>query len=234
MTCRSRRSCPTVRSRRRTRSNSSRPAPTKHHRHDQHDQHHPPGISPREVPGGPLSLHSMQRTCTMAADTEVHPVVEMRGITIEFPGVKALANVDFVLRAGEVHALMGENGAGKSTLIKALTGVYPVDAGRITLDGAGVEFSGPAQAQAAGISTVYQEVDLCPNLTVAENLLLGREPRKWGRIDGRAVRRRAREVLARLHLDIDPSSPLGSHPIAVQQLVSIARAVQVDAKVLVL
>jgi monosaccharide-transporting ATPase len=161
-------------------------------------------------------------------------LVEMTGITVAFGSVRALDGVDLRLRAGEVHALMGENGAGKSTLIKALTGVYPVDAGRITLDGAGVEFSGPAQAQAAGISTVYQEVDLCPNLTVAENLLLGREPRKWGRIDGRAVRKRAREVLGRLHLDIDPSSPLGSHPIAVQQLVSIARAVQVDATVLVL
>ncbi len=162
------------------------------------------------------------------------PVLEMSGITVQFGPVRALDGVDLRLRAGEVHALMGENGAGKSTLIKALTGVYPVDAGRIRLAGREVEFTGPAQAQAAGISTVYQEVNLCTNLTVAENLLLGREPRRWGRIDGRGVRRRAAEVLARLHLDIDPSSPLGAHPIAVQQLVSIARAVQVDARVLVL
>ncbi|MCO1653542.1 sugar ABC transporter ATP-binding protein [Pseudonocardia sp. S2-4] len=158
----------------------------------------------------------------------------MTGISVAFGPVRALDGVDFRLHAGEVHALMGENGAGKSTLIKALTGVYPVDAGRVVLDGAEVAFAGPAQAQAAGISTVYQEVNLCPNLSVAENLLLGREPRRWGRIDGRGVRRRAREVLARLHLDVDPASPLDSHSIAVQQLVSIGRAVQVDCKVLIL
>ncbi|WP_250557979.1 sugar ABC transporter ATP-binding protein [Pseudonocardia lacus] len=162
------------------------------------------------------------------------PLLEMTGISVAFGPVRALDGVDFRLRAGEVHALMGENGAGKSTLIKALTGVHPLDAGRVVLDGAEVAFSGPAQAQAAGISTVYQEVNLCPNLSVAENLLLGREPRRWGRIDGRGVRKRAREVLARLHLDVDPASPLGSHSIAVQQLVSIGRAVQVDCKVLIL
>jgi len=173
-------------------------------------------------------------TAVPQPDPDTAPLLEMTGISVVFGPVRALDGVDLRLRAGEVHALMGENGAGKSTLIKALTGVYPVDAGRIALDGAEVSFAGPAQAQAGGISTVYQEVNLCPNLSVAENLLLGREPRRWGRIDGRGVRRRAREVLGRLHLDIDPGSPLGSHSIAVQQLVSIARAVQVDARVLVL
>ncbi|MFC6089938.1 sugar ABC transporter ATP-binding protein [Saccharothrix lopnurensis] len=158
----------------------------------------------------------------------------MRGISVEFPGVRALEEVDFRLFPGEVHALMGENGAGKSTLIKALTGVHRLAAGEVRYAGEAVSFGGPAQAQAAGISTVYQEVNLCSNLTVAENILLGREPRKFGRIDGRAMRGRSAELLARIGLDVDPGSVLGSHPIAVQQLVAIARAVAVDARVLVL
>ncbi|MER5268886.1 sugar ABC transporter ATP-binding protein [Actinosynnema sp. NPDC002837] len=158
----------------------------------------------------------------------------MRGISVEFPGVKALQEVDFRLFPGEVHALMGENGAGKSTLIKALTGVHALAAGEVRYAGEPVSFHAPAQAQAAGISTVYQEVNLCGNLTVAENILLGREPRKFGRIDGKAMRARAAELLARIGLHIDPGSALESHPIAVQQLVAIARAVAVDARVLVL
>jgi simple sugar transport system ATP-binding protein len=162
------------------------------------------------------------------------PVVQMTGIEIGFPGVKALDGVDFRLLPGEVHALMGENGAGKSTLIKALTGVYGLDTGTITVRGREEVFSGPGAAQAAGIATVYQEVNLCPNLTVAENILLGREPRRFGRIDTRAVRRRAVELLARLNLDLDPDSVLGDHPLAVQQLVAIARAVDTDAAVLIL
>ena len=116
------------------------------------------------------------------------PVVEMRGICLAFPGVKALQDVDFRLFPGEVHALMGENGAGKSTLIKTLTGVHRPDAGQIVLAGAEVAFSSPGEAQHAGISTVYQEVNLCANLTVAENILLGREPRSFGGIDFRAMR----------------------------------------------
>ncbi len=162
------------------------------------------------------------------------PVVEMSQITVEFPGVKALQGVGLRLFPGEVHALMGENGAGKSTLIKALTGVYSYDSGTVTVDGVERRFTSPADAQAAGISTVYQEVNLCANLSVTENIVLGREPRRLGRIDRRASRARARAVLARLHLDIDPESTLGSHPIAVQQLVAIARAVDTDARVLVL
>jgi simple sugar transport system ATP-binding protein len=162
------------------------------------------------------------------------PVVQMQGIEVGFPGVKALDRVDFRLLPGEVHALMGENGAGKSTLIKALTGVYAVDAGTITVRGRQEVFAGPGAAQAAGIATVYQEVNLCPNLTVAENILLGREPRRFGRIDRRAMRRRAVEVLGRLNLSLDPDSTLADHPLAVQQLVAIARAVDVDAAVLIL
>jgi len=162
------------------------------------------------------------------------PLVEMTGISIEFPGVKALEAVDFRLFPGEVHAIMGENGAGKSTLIKALTGVYAIDAGQIRVAGNPVKFTGPAQAQAAGISTVYQEVNLCSNLSVAENIMLGREPRRRQGIDWRAMRRAAAEALARVKLDIDPTSTLATHSIAVQQLVAIARAVQVDARVLIL
>jgi monosaccharide-transporting ATPase len=166
--------------------------------------------------------------------TEVQPVVEMRNISITFPGVKALDGVDFRLVPGEVHALMGENGAGKSTLIKALTGVYGIDAGTILVRGEEQVFAGPGAAQQAGIATVYQEVNLCPNLTVAENILLGREPRRLGRIDRGAVRKRAAALLARLNLSVDPDSVLGGHPLAVQQLVAIARAVDLDAAVLIL
>lgn len=166
--------------------------------------------------------------------TPARPVVEMSSISITFGSVRALDGVGLRLFPGEVHALMGENGAGKSTLIKALTGVYAVDAGTVLVDGAPVEFTTPAAAQAAGISTVYQEVNLVPNLTVAENMLLGREPRRFGVVQTRAMNRRAAETLARLGLDIDPRSVLGEHPIAVQQLVAIARAVDVDAKVLIL
>jgi simple sugar transport system ATP-binding protein len=162
------------------------------------------------------------------------PVVEMRGISLAFPGVKALQDVDFRLFPGEVHALMGENGAGKSTLIKTLTGVHTPDSGTVQLAGDAVAFSSPGQAQEAGISTVYQEVNLCANLTVAENILLGREPRRFGGIDFPAMRKRAAEVLSRIGVHIDPASVLSTHPIAVQQLVAIARAIAVDCRVLVL
>ncbi|GHG47112.1 ABC transporter ATP-binding protein [Flavimobilis marinus] len=162
------------------------------------------------------------------------PVVQMTGITIQFPGVKALDDVDFRLFPGEVHALMGENGAGKSTLIKALTGVYAIDAGEIRVADRTHRFSGPDEAQAAGISTVYQEVNLCANLSVAENVMLGHEPRTGPFISWRKMRAQAAEYLARLHLDIDPASLLSAHSIAVQQLCAIARSTVVEAKVLIL
>ncbi|MFI6845302.1 sugar ABC transporter ATP-binding protein [Kitasatospora sp. NBC_00085] len=162
------------------------------------------------------------------------PVLEVRGIRKEFPGVVALDGVDFRLFPGEVHALMGENGAGKSTLIKVLTGVHPADGGEVVLAGRRVRIAGPLQAQQAGISTVYQEVNLCPNLSVAENIFIGREPRRLGLIDWAETRRRAAELVRTLELDIDVSAPLGSHSIAVQQLVAIVRAVDVSAKVLIL
>jgi galactofuranose transport system ATP-binding protein len=171
---------------------------------------------------------------TERRDTTDQPVVEMRDINISFPGVKALQDVSFRLFPGEVHALLGENGAGKSTLIKALTGVYAIDSGTISVRGEDVLFTGPAQAQQAGIATVYQEVNLVTNLTVAENLMLGREPRRLGMIDWRRMRKHATTVLRGLNLDIDPGSLLSAHSIAVQQLVAIGRAIDVNADVLVL
>ncbi|MFI5840760.1 sugar ABC transporter ATP-binding protein [Catenuloplanes sp. NPDC051500] len=163
------------------------------------------------------------------------PILQMKGITKEFPGVTALADVDFRLFPGEVHALMGENGAGKSTLIKVLTGVYQAEAGEAELAGSPVHFSSPLKAQQAGVSTVYQEVNLCPNLSVAENIFIGREPRLFGLINNYpAMRRRARELLARVDLDIDVTAPLASYSLAIQQLIAIVRAVDISAKVVIL
>ena len=159
-------------------------------------------------------------------------VLSMRGIGKSFPGVRALNNVDFTLRAGEIHALMGENGAGKSTLIKVLTGVYAKDAGTITVDGTEVSIRSPQDAQKAGISTVYQEITLCPNLTVAENMFIGRES---GLLVGWKKRyKRAGEILDNLGIPARPRQQLGSCSLAVQQMVAIARAVDMDCKVLIL
>ena len=165
-------------------------------------------------------------------------VLEARGLTRRFTGVLALSGVDFRLLAGEVHALMGQNGAGKSTLIKVLTGVYSADAGELRLNGTAIFPESAADAQRLGISTVYQEVNLCPNLSVAENVFAGRYPRLgasglW-RIDWARMERETRVLLARLNLDIDVSRLLSSYPVAVQQMVAIARALSVDAKVLIL
>ena len=165
-------------------------------------------------------------------------VLEARGLTRRFTGVLALSSVDFRLLAGEVHALMGQNGAGKSTLIKVLTGVHEADAGELRLNGAVIHPESAADAQRLGISTVYQEVNLCPNLSVAENIFAGRYPRRsasglW-RIDWAKIEADARALLARLNLDIDVSRLLSSYPVAVQQMVAIARALSVEAKVLIL
>ncbi|HEX2145016.1 MAG TPA: sugar ABC transporter ATP-binding protein, partial [Glycomyces sp.] len=161
-------------------------------------------------------------------------LVSMTGIVKDFTGVRALDGVDFTLRPGEIHAVMGENGAGKSTLIKVLTGVHAPDAGEILLDGKPVRFHSPGAAQAAGVSTVYQEVNLTDNLSVAENLLAGREPRLGPFINFRAMRRQAKALLDDLGIDLNVAAPLSSYSIAMQQLVAIARAVNVDAKVLIL
>ena len=130
-------------------------------------------------------------------------ILEMKGIEIQFPGVKALDKVDFSLRAGEIHALLGENGAGKSTLIKCLTGVHHKDAGQIILDGKEITPVSPLHAIDMGISTVFQEINLCPNLTVAENIFVGRQEFKH-----KVINRRAAELMKRFHLDIDVTRPL--------------------------
>jgi len=165
---------------------------------------------------------------------EARPLLGLTGATVRFGLDAALDGVDFRMFGGEVHSLMGENGAGKSTLIKAITGALPLDEGTLVLDGEERHFRSPHDAHAAGIGVVYQEIDLLPNLSVAENIVLGREPRRWGVIDQRRLRERAASVLEELALDIDPRSALGLHSVAVQQLVAIARAISTDVRVLVL
>jgi len=157
-----------------------------------------------------------------------------KGICKVFPGVKALSNVDFELKAGEIHCLMGENGAGKSTLIKVLTGVETPDAGTIFLAGRQIAPSSPHHAQELGISTVYQEVNLCPNLSVAENIFIGREPLRFGSIDWKEINRRSELLLEKMNLSIDVTQPLERYSVAIQQMVAIARALDISAKVLIL
>lgn len=161
-------------------------------------------------------------------------VLEMRGICKYFPGVKALQHVDFTLREGEIHALMGENGAGKSTLIKVLTGVYEKDGGEIYIKGhqKAVTIKSPQDAQNVGISTVYQEITLCPNLTVAENMYIGRTKGCFS--NWKQMNEGAAELLRALGIPASPTQQLGSCSIAVQQMVAIARAVDMDCKVLIL
>ena len=161
-------------------------------------------------------------------------LLTMRGIYKEFPGVKALQNVDFTLRKGEIHALMGENGAGKSTLVKCLTGVYEKDSGEIRIEGKDkpVSIRSPQDAQHLGISTVYQEITLCPNLTVAENIFIGRGNYKF--INWHAQEKRADEILQKLNIPAKAAQQLGTCSLAVQQMVAIARAVDMDCKVLIL
>lgn len=161
-------------------------------------------------------------------------VLSMKDISKTFPGVKALSHVDFMLREGEVHALMGENGAGKSTLIKVLTGVYEFDSGEVTMSGKSIANHSPQDAQENGISTVYQEVNLCPNLTVAENLFIGREPRRFGMIDWKTMNKKAAELLKSLNIEVEPTGMLEECSIAIQQMIAIARAVDMECKVLIL
>ena len=167
---------------------------------------------------------------------EQNVVLEMRDISKNFTGVRALSHVDFTLRKGEIHALMGENGAGKSTLIKVLTGVHEFESGTIHMAGnsnAIINHS-PQEAQANGISTVYQEVNLCPNLTVAENLFIGREPRKMGMIDWKQMNERSGKLLESLDIHVPPTQMLEECSIAIQQMIAIARAVDMKCHVLIL
>ena len=166
--------------------------------------------------------------------SEAVPVLELKGISKHFPGVQALAGVDFRMFPGEVHSVMGQNGAGKSTLIKVVTGVHPPDSGHILLEGNEIRPSSPLDAQNLGISTVYQEVNLCPNLSVAENICLGRDESEAWRIRWGQMHRKAEALLAELHVRVDVTAPLSSYSIAVQQMCAIARSLSAQAKILIL
>ncbi|MFJ9397174.1 sugar ABC transporter ATP-binding protein [Streptomyces californicus] len=163
------------------------------------------------------------------------PVLEARSVSKRFPGVVALDDVSFALRAGEVHALVGENGAGKSTLIKVLTGVYRSDEGEVRVSGEPVRFSRPFEAQQAGISTIYQEVNLVPLMSVARNIFLGREPKnRLGLIDFSRMNRETTELLDGFGVRVDPKRPLHTLGIGTQQMVALARAVSVQARVVIM
>ncbi|MFJ5723894.1 sugar ABC transporter ATP-binding protein [Streptomyces sp. NPDC093149] len=173
------------------------------------------------------------------ADVTVHPdagtVLEARSVSKRFPGVVALDGVSFALRAGETHALVGENGAGKSTLIKVLTGVHRPDEGELRLSGRPVAFARPFEAQQAGISTIYQEVNLVPLMSVARNIFLGREPNnRLGLIDFSRMHRETRGLLEGFGVRVDPRTPLHTLGIGTQQMVALARAVSVDAQVVIM
>ena len=164
-----------------------------------------------------------------------NPILEVRRGTKRFPGVLALDDVSFELKPGEVHALVGENGAGKSTLIKVLTGLYSPDGGEILYDGEEVRFGSPGESQAAGISTIYQEVNLIPLLSVAQNVFLGREPRnRLGLMDVPRMNREAGEILSRYGIEADVTAPLNTLSLGLQQMVAIARAVSIEARVVIM
>ena len=172
----------------------------------------------------------------MASVNAAPPLLEMRGITKTFPGVRALDGVTFDLRPGEFHALVGENGAGKSTLMKVLSGVYPHGSyeGDILVDGGERRFASVRDAEAAGIAIIFQELSLVRDLTIGENIFLGREPHRFGVIRWGELYRRARAILDELHLSLDPRTPVGNLGIGQQQLVEIAKALSQEARILVL
>jgi galactofuranose transport system ATP-binding protein len=161
-------------------------------------------------------------------------LLEMSGVSKSFPGVRAVIDAHLSVARAEVHALIGQNGAGKSTMIKILTGAYRRDQGTVSFDGQAVDFSSPQAAQAAGIATIYQEVNLVPLRSVAENIMLGREPKRWGLIDWNALNAQASAALERFGVRIDVTQPLGNMSIAVQQMTAIARAVNLNAKLVVM
>jgi ribose transport system ATP-binding protein len=163
------------------------------------------------------------------------PLLRMSGISKAFTGVSALSGAELEISRGEVHAIVGQNGAGKSTLIKILTGVHDKDEGEIEFDGRPSAISSPREAQDSGISTIYQELNLVPLRSVTENVVLGYEPRRWwGAVDWKVANARTRQILARFGIDIDVEAPLHSYPTAIQQLVAIARAVSLNAKLVIM
>jgi ribose transport system ATP-binding protein len=162
------------------------------------------------------------------------PLLRLDGITKEFPGVRALSDVHFDLRRGEVHAVCGENGAGKSTLMKIISGVYQANAGRIVYKGEERSFSSPLESEAAGIAIIHQELNLVPHLSVAENIYLAREPRRGFLVDRKKLKADAKRCLDRLGVDIDPDAPVRSLSVAQCQMVEIAKALSLDAEVLIM
>ncbi|MGB9096229.1 galactofuranose ABC transporter, ATP-binding protein YtfR [Erwinia sp.] len=167
-------------------------------------------------------------------NTSMTPLLSISGVSKAFPGVKALDNVSFDVRPGEIMALLGENGAGKSTIIKVLTGVYKRDSGSVMLEGHTINPQSTAEAQSIGIGTVYQEVNLLPNMSVADNLFIGREPRRFGLIDRKTLVRKAQELLHSYGFELDVTRPLGQYSVAMQQIIAICRAVDLSAKILIL
>ncbi len=170
----------------------------------------------------------------MTAQATEHLLLQMQGIGKEFPGVKALEGVHLSVRAGQVHALLGENGAGKSTLIKILSGAYTRDEGEILFEGSPVDIRTPADAERLGISTIYQEFNLTQHMTIAENIFLGHLPKKAGRVDWSTVRRRSRELLDSLDVGLDVDTLTGSLTVAQQQMVEIAKALNRNTRVLIM
>jgi len=185
-------------------------------------------------------LHGVKRDAIVLPSLRMSdgpPFLELRGIVKRFPGVLALSGVGLDVRPGEIHALLGENGAGKSTLIKTISGVYQADDGEIRIEGRPVHIRNPHDAQALGISTIYQEFTLAPDMTVAENIFLGREPlrlRALSIVDRKALIRQTRDVLASLDLQIDPEATVKHLGVAQQQMVEIAKALSLDARLIIM
>src|SRR5580698_6918974 len=164
------------------------------------------------------------------------PLISVKRLSKSFPGVRALHEVQFELVAGEVHTLMGENGAGKSTLMKILAGVYARDSGEILYDGQPVDFSSPREAQAMGVCIIHQELQLMNHLSVAQNMYIGREPRKHLGLflDEDKLNAQARDILGRMHVNLDPRTVVGTLTVASQQMVEIAKALSFDSRVLIM
>ena len=175
-----------------------------------------------EAPRGPVSVGIGPRD-----------LIVVRGVSKAFGSTTALSGVSLSGRAGSIHAMTGENGAGKSTLMKLLAGVFHPDEGELRVGGRAVRLNSPAAARSVGISTVFQELTVLPNLTVAENLMLGREPTKLGLLARSEMLREAQDVLARIGIDLDPQSECGSLTIGQQQLVEIAKGVSTDATIFI-
>ncbi len=171
---------------------------------------------------------------TLAPQPEAKALLEMRCISKQFPGVLALSKVDFEVRRGEVHALVGENGAGKSTLMKIIAGVYERDEGEMLFKGQPVDFTNPRQAQVAGIATIYQELNQVPYLSVTENIFLGNEITRSGRLAWNEMHNQSRQLLAKLHLDIDPRTPLRNLGVGQQQMVEVAKALHQKAELIIM